>query len=117
MVTGDHPLMTELETRLARLKGSEAALVFGSGFLANIGIIPCFAGPEDVIFMDELCHACLYAGARLSRASVFVFRHNDMAHLGEIGRASCRARVCQSVLLSVVAVSFKNKCSTMIFIT
>ncbi|MDA5192482.1 8-amino-7-oxononanoate synthase [Govanella unica] len=84
MVTGDHPLMGELETRLARLKGTEAALVFGSGFLANIGIIPCFTGPDDVIFMDELCHACLFAGAKLSAATVHVFRHNDMAHLAEL---------------------------------
>ncbi|RMF09527.1 MAG: 8-amino-7-oxononanoate synthase [Alphaproteobacteria bacterium] len=81
LVTGNYPLLAELEDRLARLKGTEAACVFGSGYLANIGIIPCFAGPDDVIFIDELAHACLFAGARMSRAATHVFRHNDMDHL------------------------------------
>ncbi len=81
LVTGDFPLLSELEDRLARLKGTDAACVFGSGYLANIGIIPCFAGPRDVIFVDELAHACLYAGARMSGATTHVFRHNDMEYL------------------------------------
>lgn len=81
LVTGDFPLLQDLESRLAALKGTEAACVFGSGYLANIGIIPCFAGPRDVIFIDELAHACLFAGARMSGAVTHVFRHNDMDHL------------------------------------
>jgi 8-amino-7-oxononanoate synthase len=81
LVTGSHPLYAELETRLARLKGTEAACVFGSGYLANMGIIPALAGRGDVILIDELAHASMHAGARLSGAAVISFRHNDVAHL------------------------------------
>lgn len=84
LITGNHPLLDELESRLAALKETEAAVVFGSGYLANIGIIPCFAGPGDLILMDEYCHACLFAGAQISRAEVICFRHNDMAHLAAL---------------------------------
>ena len=70
LVTGDHPLYAELETRLARFKGTEAACVFGSGYLANAGIAPALVGRDDLILIDELAHSCLWAGARLSRASV-----------------------------------------------
>lgn len=78
LVTGSSPLYETLEARLARLKGTEAALVFGSGYLANIGIIPAFAGPGDLILGDELMHACMHAGARLSGAATHSFRHNDV---------------------------------------
>lgn len=81
LVTGNHPLFAQLETRLARLKGTQAALVFGAGYLANTGIIPSLVGSGDVVFADELSHACLMSGARMSGAQVHVFRHNDMAHL------------------------------------
>jgi 8-amino-7-oxononanoate synthase len=80
LVTGNHPLFRELEERLARLKGTEAACVFGSGYLANAGIVPVLAGAPDLILIDELAHACLWAGTRLSRAHTLMFRHNDVAH-------------------------------------
>src|SRR5215469_2339101 len=79
-VTGNHPLFSELESRLARLKGMEAACVFGSGYLANLGIIPALVGPNDLVLIDELAHACLWAGARLARAAVVPFRHADVRH-------------------------------------
>jgi 8-amino-7-oxononanoate synthase len=81
LVTGNHPLFGELERRLARLKGSAAACVFGSGYLANAGIIPALVGPADLVLIDELSHACLWSGARLSRATVLPFRHSDMGHI------------------------------------
>lgn len=81
LVTGDHPLFAELEARLAALKGAEAACVFGSGYLANLGIIPTFAGPGDLVMADALAHSCIWAGARLSGAQVIAFAHNDMADL------------------------------------
>lgn len=77
LVTGNHPLFAELEAKLARLKGTEAAIVFGSGYLANTGIIPALIGADDLIVMDELNHACLWAGARMSRAKVLVYAHAD----------------------------------------
>ena len=80
-MTGNHPLFGILEGRLARLKGAEAACVFGSGYLANLGIIPTLAAPEDLILVDELAHACIMAGAKLSGARTLPFRHNDIGHL------------------------------------
>jgi 8-amino-7-oxononanoate synthase len=84
LVTGNHPLYAALEDRLARLKGSDAACVFGSGYLANAGIIPVLAGENDLVLVDELAHSCLWAGARLSRGGVATFRHNDVTHAREL---------------------------------
>lgn len=81
LVTGDHPLLGDLEKRLARLKGTEAACVFGSGYLANTGVIPALMGPGDLILVDALAHACIWAGAKLSGARTVAFRHNDPADL------------------------------------
>lgn len=81
LVTGNHPLYAELEARLAAIKQTEAAVVFGSGYLANAGIIPVLVGPKDLVLADELSHACLFAGAQLSRGKVMMFRHNDLDHL------------------------------------
>src|SRR5947209_5390937 len=81
LVTGNHPLFAELEGRLARLKGTQAACVFGSGYLANIGIIPSLVGQNDLIIIDELSHACLWAGSRLSHATLIPYRHLDVGHV------------------------------------
>ena len=83
LVTGDHPLYGELEQRLARLKGTEASSVFGSGYLANAGIAPALVGRGDLVLIDELSHSSLWTGARLSRAEVLSFRHNDASHVAE----------------------------------
>jgi len=80
LVTGNHPLYAELEARLARLKATEAACVFGSGYLANTGIIPALVGSDDLILVDELSHACINAGAKLSGGTVKRYRHADVAH-------------------------------------
>jgi 8-amino-7-oxononanoate synthase len=84
LVTGNHPLFTELEGKLARLKGAEAACVFGSGYLANAGIIPTLAGASDLVLVDELAHSCMMAGGKLSGGRMLSFRHNDLAHLEEL---------------------------------
>jgi 8-amino-7-oxononanoate synthase len=97
LVTGNHPLFAKLEPRLARLKGTQAACVFGSGYLANIGIIPALVGPDDLVLIDELAHACLWAGARLSRANVLPFRHGDLAHAAEL-LAGERARHSRALI-------------------
>jgi 8-amino-7-oxononanoate synthase len=88
-----------LETKLARLKGSEAAIVFGSGYLANVGIIPALIGPGDLILADELAHSCLIAGMRLSRAETRFFRHNDVGQAGEILTAE-RAKFRHCMILT-----------------
>ena len=84
LVTGNHPLFAQLEARLARIKRTEAAVVFGSGYLANAGIIPVLIGRDGLVLADEFSHACLFAGAQLSRGTVMTFRHNDVAHAREL---------------------------------
>ena len=84
LVTGNHPLYAALEAKLAAMKGTEAACVFGSGYLANIGVLGVLAGPEDLILVDELAHACLNAGASLSGATILRFRHNDADHAASL---------------------------------
>lgn len=84
LITGNHPLFSRLETRLAKLKGTEAACVFGSGYLANTGIMPTFAGKNDLILVDELAHACILTGADVAGAKTLAFRHNDLDHLTEL---------------------------------
>jgi 8-amino-7-oxononanoate synthase len=84
LVTGNHPLYAKLESRLARFKRAEAACVFGSGYLANAGIIPVLVGRNGLVVVDELSHACIYAGAHLSRGTVITFRHNDVTHAREL---------------------------------
>ncbi len=81
LVSGTLPPHEELETALAKFKGTEAALTFGSGYLANLGLIPALIGTDGLIFADRLCHASLIDGCRLSGASLRVYRHNDVAHL------------------------------------
>lgn len=81
LVTGNHPLYGVLEAKLSAFKGTEAACVFSSGYLANVGTIPALAGPEDVLFVDELAHACIMQGARLARSRVELFAHNDALDL------------------------------------
>jgi 8-amino-7-oxononanoate synthase len=84
LVNGNHPLYAELERKLAALKGAEDAVVFGSGYLTNLGVVPALVGRTDLILLDELCHSCLLAGADLSHARVLEFRHNDIGHLAEL---------------------------------
>lgn len=79
MVTGNNLLYEELEAILAHIKGTEAALVIGSGFLANIGIIPALAGKDDLIIADKLVHASIIDGCKLSGAKLMRFTHNDPA--------------------------------------
>lgn len=81
LMSGDLALHHQLEEEIARFKGREAALLFGSGYMANTGVIPALMGRHDVIFSDRLNHASLVDGCQLSGASVVRFRHNDMDHL------------------------------------
>jgi 8-amino-7-oxononanoate synthase len=81
LVSGTMTIHRRLEERLAAFKGRESALVFGSGYLANAGTIAALARPGDVVFSDELNHASIIDGCRLSRADVFVYEHCDMEHL------------------------------------
>ncbi len=81
LVSGTMTVHRRLEERLAAFKGSEACVLFGSGYLANLGAIGALAGPGDAVFSDELNHASIVDGCRCSRARVHVYRHLDTEHL------------------------------------
>jgi glycine C-acetyltransferase/8-amino-7-oxononanoate synthase len=81
LVSGTMTIHGRLEEQLAEFKGSEACVLFGSGYLANIGVIGALAGAGDTVFSDELNHASIIDGCRLSRAEVVVYRHRDAEHL------------------------------------
>ena len=82
-IIGTMEIHMELERRLAEFKEVEAVLVFQSGFTCNTGVIPALMTREDVIVSDELNHASIIDGCRLSRAEVKVYRHNDVDHASE----------------------------------
>ncbi len=81
LISGNMAPHRRLEERLAAFKGYEAALLFGSGYLANIGAISALAGRDTVVFSDELNHASIVDGCQLARAETFVYRHADVEHL------------------------------------
>ena len=83
-ITGNCPLYKKLETKLADIKGTEAATVFGSGYLVNLGAIPAFMGVGDLIIADKLVHACLLDGAKLSGAKLMRFKHNSVEKCEEL---------------------------------
>ena len=84
-IIGTTSLHEELETKLAEFKGTEASLVIQSGFTSNVAVCQSLmTSPEDVLISDELNHASIIDGGRLSKAKKKVYRHNDMAHLKEI---------------------------------
>jgi len=87
LVSGSMNPHSMLEERLAEFKGTEAALLFNSGYAANTGIIPALAGREDMIFSDRLNHASIVDGCRLSMAEVRRYRHADAWHLEELLKA------------------------------
>jgi 8-amino-7-oxononanoate synthase len=81
LISGNMTPHEVLEQKLAEFKGTEAALIFNSGYTANVGLIPCLARQGDFIFADRLNHASLMDGCRLSRAAFHFYRHKEMAHL------------------------------------
>ncbi len=83
LTTGSHPLYKKLEQSLAVFKGTEAAVVFNTGYMANVGTISALAGKGDLIFSDELNHASIIDGCRLSKAQTVIYRHTDMVDLAE----------------------------------
>ncbi|MGE5560087.1 MAG: glycine C-acetyltransferase [Chloroflexota bacterium] len=82
-IAGTQTIHLELEERLARFKDAEATILLGSGFTANLATIPCLVGKEDLIFSDELNHASIIDGCRLSGARIIRYNHNDPASLDE----------------------------------
>jgi len=81
LVSGNMTLHRRLEERLAAFKGTQSALLFGSGYLANLGVVAALARKGEIVFSDELNHASIIDGCRLSGAETFVYRHGDVDHL------------------------------------
>jgi 8-amino-7-oxononanoate synthase len=88
LVTGSRPIHAELEEELARWKGSEAAVCFPTGFAANLGVLSVLGGPGVHVFSDELNHASIIDGCRMSLATVTVYRHRDLDHLEALLQAN-----------------------------
>lgn len=85
LITGNHGGYAALEATLAELKGTEDCVVFGSGYLANLGVIGALVGPGDCCVVDELAHACIMQGVTLAKCGLRLYRHNDVG--------SCAAEV------------------------
>lgn len=86
LLSGGSILHKELEDKTARFKETESALVFNSGYAANTGILPAITDKNDIIFSDELNHASIIDGCRLSKAKTLIYRHKDLSHLEDIIR-------------------------------
>ncbi len=92
LISGTLGIHGELEEKIAEWKGAPRALAFSSGYHANLGVIQALCGPGDAVLSDELNHASLIDGCRLSRAEVRVYRHADLDSLEEVLRATAKAR-------------------------
>src|SRR5262247_2457287 len=92
LISGNMTLHEVLEAKLAQFKGTEAALVFNSGFQANTGLLSTLAGEGDVIFSDALNHASIIDGCRLSRARTVVYAHGDLDQLEDALKRADGAR-------------------------
>ncbi len=103
LVCGDYLPHHALEQELARFEGTEAAALFNSGYAANCGLVPAFAGPEDVVLSDALNHASLVDGCRLSRARTEVYPHSDVAAL-EAALRRARQQGARRVLVATDSV-------------
>lgn len=88
LILGRNALHAELENELAQFVGSEAALLFPTGFAANTGTIPAIVGKHDIVLSDAKNHASIIDGCRLSGASTRIFRHNDVAELSQMLRSA-----------------------------
>ena len=98
LTTGNKTPHQELEEFIAKFKGEESAITFNTGYMANVGTISALCGKNDFIFSDELNHASIIDGIRLSRAKCFVYKHNDMADLQRVIQEADKSRVGESVL-------------------
>ena len=93
LISGNLTIHEALESELAEFFGTEAALVFNTGYMANLGVIPALIGAGDVLVSDELNHASIIDGAKLARTEVAVFRHGDVDSFAEVlGSVRSRAR-------------------------
>lgn len=101
LIVGSRPVHDELESTLVAWKGTEAALLFPTGFAANVGVLTTFGVAGTRILSDELNHASIVDGCRMARADVAVYRHNDLAHLASLLRNGTRSIVVTDSVFSM----------------
>ena len=103
LTTGTLPLHNQLETALASFKHTEKALIFNTGYMANVGIISALGIKDSIIFSDELNHASIIDGCRLSHAKTVVYKHNDMKDLAEKlqEHAGCQGLIVTDAVFSM----------------
>jgi 8-amino-7-oxononanoate synthase len=105
LVSGSFDLHRMLEERIARFKNTESSILFSSGYLANIGTISALVGSDDIIYSDELNHASIIDGARLSRSTVKIYKHLDLNHLQELiesdKNTKCRKLIVTDTVFSM----------------
>lgn len=99
LVSGSSDLHRMLEDRIAQFKNTESAILFSSGYLANIGTISALVGSDDIIYSDELNHASIIDGARLSRSTVTIYKHLDLNHLQDFLEAD-KDRKCRRLIVT-----------------
>jgi 8-amino-7-oxononanoate synthase len=100
LIVGTDPAYSALEAKLADFQGADAALVFGSGYLANVGVISCLVGRGDAIFSDSLNHASIIDGCRLSRATIYRYGHRDVDELEAMLQGADRAGVARKLIVT-----------------
>jgi 8-amino-7-oxononanoate synthase len=101
LVVGSRPVHDELESALADWKATESALLFPTGYAANVGVLTTFGVPGVRVLSDELNHASIVDGCRLARAEVAVYRHNDLDHVESLLRAGGRSIVVTDSVFSM----------------
>jgi 8-amino-7-oxononanoate synthase len=110
LITGTHTLHRSAEQRLARYVEKPAALLFSSGYAANVGTVQALVGKDDLVLSDALNHASLIDGARLSRARVLVYRHADAEHAAEL-LAAHRAQHRVALVITETLFSMDGDCA------
>src|SRR5881296_87653 len=96
LIVGSRPVHAQLEAELAVWKGAARAVLFPTGFATNLGVLTTFGGPGMLVCSDELNHASIVDGCRLSRARVEVYRHGDLEHLEQLLARPARRRLVVS---------------------
>jgi 8-amino-7-oxononanoate synthase len=96
LIVGSRPPHADLEADLAAWRSTERALLFSSGYAANLGVLTTFGGPDTTVLSDELNHASIIDGCRLGRSQIAVYRHRDLDHLASLLAASGGRRIVVS---------------------
>lgn len=100
LISGNMQIHEELERAIARFKGTETAIVFSTGYMANLGVITAIAGSEDVIILDRLNHASIIEASRLSKAKILVYPHNDVSRLEEILKSNIEKKYRRNIVIT-----------------